>query len=79
MSVLKPFSERNFRLMSALSLTICNVLYALIAITSIIAFGEDLQDDALSNLSATDLTPIIGSFGASAMGCTVGGVLASRV
>ena len=37
MSVLKPYSQHRFSLVTALSLTLCNVLYSLIAITSIIA------------------------------------------
>ena len=47
MSVLRPFSRRRFGLLTCLSLCICNALYVLIALTSIIAFGDDLQEDAL--------------------------------
>ena len=47
MTVLRPYSKQRFGLMTALSLTLCNILYTLIAVTSIAAFGDDLQDDAL--------------------------------
>ena len=69
--VLRPFTKQRFSLMTALSLITCNVLYSLIAITALIAFGDDLQDDALSNLSGSYLDPIIGPVSASAMGYTV--------
>ena len=40
-------SFRLPKLPTALSLTLCNILYTLIAVTSIAAFGDGLQDDAL--------------------------------
>ena len=71
MMVLRPFTQKRFSLMTAISLITCNVLYSLIAVTSLVAFGDDLQDDALSNLSGSYLEPIIGPIGASVMGYTV--------
>ncbi|GAX82610.1 hypothetical protein CEUSTIGMA_g10036.t1 [Chlamydomonas eustigma] len=71
MSVLKPFSKLSFSRMTALSLMVCNLLYTLIAVTSILAFGPDLGDDALSNMSAVHLEPLIGVVGASIVGCVV--------
>ena len=71
MTVLRPYTKQRFSLVTALSLITCNVLYSLIAVTSLIAFGDNLQDDALTNLSGGYLEPIIGSASASAMGYTV--------
>ncbi len=73
MAVLKPYSERRFSQMTALSLTLCNVLYALIAATCLAAFGEGLQDNALRNLSAGALVPMIGAPAATAMSYVVRG------
>ena len=43
MAMLKPYSEGRFSTVAASALALCNVLYALIAITSIIAFGDTLE------------------------------------
>ncbi len=43
MSMLKPYTERRFSGVVATALMLCNVLYALIAVTAIMAFGDTLE------------------------------------
>ena len=45
----------------ACALALCNVLYTLIAMACLVAFGGDLDDNVLNNLSIENMAPLIGA------------------
>ncbi|KAI8474958.1 MAG: transmembrane amino acid transporter protein-domain-containing protein [Monoraphidium minutum] len=62
---LRPYSTTRAQSMVATSLAAAGGLYYIIAICAVAAFGSDLRDDVLSNITAAAMAPLLRSLTAA--------------
>ncbi len=67
MPILRPYSPKRMRALVGAALTICNVLYLIIAIGCCLAFGPDLHSDVLENINPGAMAPLVGQAAALAI------------
>lgn len=61
MGMLKPYSVREMKAVCAGSLTMGLVIFLVLGLGSVAAFGGAVDANILNNLSATGMAPLIGS------------------
>jgi amino acid permease len=71
MPMLKPYTPGSMKAVVWWALSVCNVLYVVIAVCSCLTFGESLHGDVLSNVNVEAISPLIGFYPAHIVACVV--------
>lgn len=60
MPLLRPYTRARMNRVAGASLTLCNVLYIVMALSCVLTFGADVDADVLTNMNADGLSPLVG-------------------